>query len=485
MSKMAKKKATTPVVNGDNHIEDITHELVTQSADNSVTPEVWTPEKQVKLEIAKFNLADSGIEKLKKDYGELVISGPDDKTGYKAVREAWQEVRSKRTGLEKKGLEIRNGFKVITTAVSKEEDRLIELITPLEDDLYKKWKAIDEEKDRLKKEAEEEEKRQLMARVEEVMALGMTFKDGFYVCGETISMDVATLRALPAEQYDKLKKAVEAKAAEIAKSEADAAAERQRQADELKKQQDELKRQQDELKKQQEEMERQKTELRQQQEAAAKIKLENRINRFIGLGMTRGANSLNFDNGFLSFSTLIEDIRTQPDETFETFFNDHLDGISDRNMKQAEHDLEKKQEAEALELKKKNISEVMSTAGLQFQYTSQSFIFENDIIALELGWNDLVPMTEEELLLKQNAVHEQINAARVQSKKKADDLKAAEEKEKKAGMKDAELFNVAIVQLETDILKIVPGEFKTKAYQNKSTRLIKAIGDILMDAKKV
>src|SRR5687767_9052478 len=147
-------------------IEDIPHEPIEsqqaeQGAPKVEEAEVIDDQKNLELtisrEIKRFQLADAGIEQLKKQYGDLVITGIDDKDGYKAVKAAWNEVRSKRTGLEKKGLAIRTDYTVVTKAVKKEEDRLIDLITPLEDGLYKKWKAIDDEKEAEKKRKEKEE----------------------------------------------------------------------------------------------------------------------------------------------------------------------------------------------------------------------------------------------------------------------------------------------------------------------------------------
>src|SRR5690349_345249 len=153
MAKAAKKTAAT---GGDStqppkpplqqqHVQDIPHEEVK-------LPDVTDPEAQIKTEIAKFNLADAAIEKLKQEYGSLTITDVKDKAGYDAVKAAWQDTRSKRTGLEKKGLELRGAYKIITKAIGKEEDRLIKLLEPLETELHGKWKAIDDEKERVKKE---------------------------------------------------------------------------------------------------------------------------------------------------------------------------------------------------------------------------------------------------------------------------------------------------------------------------------------------
>ena len=157
---MAEKKAKKQPAGGVSETVYIPHEEMPHGNGAPVLqPTVATVDQQIKLELAKFTLADAGIAQLKKNYEGLEISGADDKEGYKKVREAWRDVQSKRTGLEKKGLELRGGYGVITKAIKAEEDRLVDLITPLEDGLHKKWKAIDDEKERVKKEQEQAEQK--------------------------------------------------------------------------------------------------------------------------------------------------------------------------------------------------------------------------------------------------------------------------------------------------------------------------------------
>lgn len=484
---MAKTKRTgTATPEKSPVVHDIEHEEVHESSLIS-TPAVLNPEEQIKQELQKFNLADAGIEALKKAYGQLVISGPDDKAGYKATREAWAEVRSKRTGLEKKGLEIRNQYKVITQAVAKEEDRLVALITPLEEDLYKKWKAIDEEKDRIKREQEEAEQRQLMARVEEVLALGMVFRDGFYQIGDTISMDVATLRSLPADQYEKLKTAISTKAAEIKEAARLAQEQKDREAAELKRQQDELKRQQDELKAQQDEMARQREELEKQRREAARLKVENRRNQLAALGFVLNSWTMEWDNGHSDISHKLELIETMEDEAWPAFIEATKTRIQEKNDAKSKYLAEKEKEAkekerqrldaERLEREKKAAEDRKRAfigaafVGVSFSYTGQSFTFENPSGALEITMDELLQLSDEEINDRAREFKKQIEELKELQDAKDREAKEAAEKQRVAGLKDAERWLEIMVEIRDLAGRINPDDFKTKEFKHKAAHL--------------
>src|SRR3972149_619815 len=372
MAKAAKKKGPASGVQ-EAHTIDVEHEVIeTTTATNKENGGAILVDDQtrIKMEIAKLNVADAGIAVLKEKYGTLVIADASDKKGYEAVKKAWNEVRSTRTALEKKGLEIRNQFKVITTAVKAEEERLIESLDPLETDLYKKWKAIDDEKERAKKEQEEAEQKQLMARVEEVQTLGMAFKDGFYQIGDTIAVDVASLRMYNDEQYAKLKGAIDAK----------------------KKQQDQLREQQEQLKR--------------DQDAAAKIKRDNRINKLVALGMTYNERTDLFvhDNGFRTTTHGGADRVSLDGSGFDEHAKIIAGHITDNIADKAKHDQEVEAERQALENHKKFIAATMDRAGLNFSYTAQSFTWEDKNTAIEVTFAELIPLTEPEVSEKAQAI---------------------------------------------------------------------------------
>jgi hypothetical protein len=391
MEKAARKK-TGKTGNG---VVDIPHEEVANSTLPAVTPTVITTEDQIKMELAKFNVADSAIAQMKEEYGALVITGPDDKKGYEAVKKAWNLTRTTRTSLEKKGKDLRAAYTVITKAIGQEEDRLIGLISPLEEELHKKWKAIDDEKERAKKEAEEKEQAQLMARVEEIQTLGMTFSDGFYQIGGTISVDVASLRAFNDEQFAKLKGAITAKKAELDKAEADrketerlANEQRQKDADELKRQHDLLKEQQAELARQQQELEDQKKE-------AARLKLENRSNQLKALGMTTKGDQFVWDNGFSPVYIAHTYVESTDADTWAAKVVEIKQAIQESTDAKAQHDDQVKAEQAEKERREKFIADALELVGFIYKYDRKVFHFSTpDTGAIEATWNDFTGLDD-------------------------------------------------------------------------------------------
>lgn len=390
------------------HIQDIDHEHVESPAQEKKAPIVEEAvvvddaknlELTIAREIKRFNLADAGIEALKKQYGELVISGVDDKAGYKAVREAWSEVRSTRTALEKKGLAIRNDYTVVTKAVKKEEDRLIDALTPLEEDLYKKWKSIDEQKEAEKKRLAEEEQARLNTRIDEIMADGAKFSDGYYGIGGTIAIDVATLRTMPDEQYGKLRGAIQAKAKEL-KDEADRLAlQKQKEDDDRLAAQKKLDDDAAALKKQQDEFTRQKEEFDNQKREMARQRREMRLDALQGLGMTisAGGKEVAYDNGFASHKIFIEEIDTVDEDAFKNILTVARQRVADAKKQLDEHEAQVEKDRKLLAAKKIAINEVMIIAGFQYNYATDSFNFKNDFANLNHTMEALCQYSVEDL----------------------------------------------------------------------------------------
>lgn len=390
------------------HIQDIDHEQVESPAQEKTAPIVEEAvvvddaknlELTIAREIKRFNLADAGIEALKKQYGELVITGVDDKAGYKAVREAWSAVRSTRTALEKKGLAIRTDYTVVTKAVKKEEDRLIDALTPLEEDLYKKWKAIDEQKEAEKKRLAEEEQTRLNTRIDEIMADGAKFSDGYYGIGGTIAIDVATLRSMADEQYTTLRCAVQAKAKEL-KDEADRLAEEKRVADEkFAADQKKLKDEQDAFKKQQTDFQTAQADLARQKKEQEEILRNFRLDMLQATGMTisAGGKEVAYDNGFGQYKISIEEIDAATNDDFKNMVNMAKERVADAKKKLDDHEAQVEKDRQLLAAKKIAINEVMIIAGFQYNYATESFNFKNDFANLNHTMEGLCQFAVEDL----------------------------------------------------------------------------------------
>lgn len=479
------KKDKTPTEGGPAFVTDIQHEEVKGNGELSQVARVMTPEETAQQEIKKFNLADSAIAALKEKYGGLKISGPEDKEGYKIAREAWGEVRTIRTGLTKKGKELRDGYNLISKKIIKEEDRLVELITPLEDELYKTWKAIDEEKERAENERKAAEEKGFMDRLETLQKFGLVLDGGFYSIGETIQLDAATLRSMPEERFLTLKGKAEAIFQEEQRKQKEAEAERLRQVEERKKEAEAYELAKKELAEQRAQMERDREAMENLKRAQEAQLLELRVNKFLGLGMqiVRG-NQLEF---YLPMGgELLVEIKSLNEYSpveFERFLEEITNQIKELKNLQAEHDAEVEKEAKERERREKFIAGEMERAGLKYNYGQKRFEYFDEVTAVTVDWPFLLGMSDGEIAIEANAYIASISDGKKHAAEIEKDRQAQAEAERKAGMSDKDLF--ADLYRMTEILCATYNKFKlkTKAYQKKRDEIVFKLNQILDDYK--
>lgn len=480
-----KRKRQAPA-GGADHIEDIQHEEVKSPATPVVTSEVQEAEVvddekvlalTIQKEIKRFNLADDGIAALKKAFGDLQVKNVDDKAGYKLVKDAWNNVRSTRTALEKKGLDIRNGYNKITKAVKKEEDRLIELISPLEDDLYKKWKAIDDEKDRLKKEKEEAEQKALLARLSKLTERGMAVKDGYYSIGETIAVDVATIRGMTDDQFANLEKAVQAKATELAEAKKAKEEEDERERKRLKDEQDKLEQQRLDQKKKQDELDQKELELKQKEEKAAKARFELRLDTLETVGMTisAGGKAVKYDNGVGSHEVTVDAIRAASDEEFLAMVKTARAAVEDAKVKYREKEQQAEQERKELEHKKLRVNDYMVIAGLVFNYATDRFNFANDFVNISKTMDELVKLSDEELKVLSSKLATDIAQAKqkqLEREKEQDKIRERERREKLGDAVNFSEYLESVQAVETPELSSTDYQQKLHEFRSRLNSLI-------------
>lgn len=112
-----------------------------------------------------FPVADQAIAEMRDKYMPLRIAGVNDKAGYVMVRQARIEVKEKRCAVENRRKELKADALEWGRKVDAEAKRLTSLLTPIEEHLDAQEKAHDAEKERIKREAEESQRRKLQARV--------------------------------------------------------------------------------------------------------------------------------------------------------------------------------------------------------------------------------------------------------------------------------------------------------------------------------
>lgn len=133
-----------------------------------------------KFELVKFSVEAAEIEKLKAEYMPLKIEGIKDVAGYTMVHQARMEMVHRRTTITKEGKAWRDQISVGIKKEQAEEKRLLALIEPIETHLYTQERAVDDEKARIKAEAEEKEKARIQGRINRLFALGCKFDGAIY-----------------------------------------------------------------------------------------------------------------------------------------------------------------------------------------------------------------------------------------------------------------------------------------------------------------
>lgn len=478
------KKDKTPTEGGPAFVTDIQHEEVKGNGELSQVARVMTPEETAQQEIKKFNLADSAIAALKKKYDGLKISGPEDKDGYKTVREAWGEVRTIRTGLEKKGKELRDGYNLISKKIIKEEGRLVELITPLETELHGKWKAIDEEKERAENERKAAEEKGFMDRLETLQKFGLVLDGGFYSIGDTIQLDAATLRSMPEERFLTLKGKAEAIFQEEQRKQKEAEAERLRQVEERKKEAEAYELAKKELAEQRLQMERDREAMETLRREQENQLLGLRIYKLQGLGM-----KVDGGNMWISvpmggeISIVINSLKEYSAEKFQDFLNEVTAQIKELKDLQAAREAELEAAAKERERREKFIAETLEVIGMRYDYGYKRFTFKNEFLDIFCGWDVLLALSDSNIVKQAESWGNQIEEAKVKQLGAEKDRQAQAEAERKAGMSDKELLAGVLDDISSLAKHVNNHSFKTLKYKGSQKNIVARLSEIYNDYK--
>lgn len=145
--------------------------------------------EQQQTTAVSFPVADAAIAEMREKYMPLKIAGVNDRAGYVMVRQARIEVKEKRCAVENRRKELKADAIEWGRKVDAEAKRLTSLLTPIEEHLDAQEKAHDAEKERIKREVEESQRRRLQSRV-----------DAMSKCRGSVY--VASLAAMTDEEFD-------------------------------------------------------------------------------------------------------------------------------------------------------------------------------------------------------------------------------------------------------------------------------------------
>lgn len=308
--------------------------------DEPQVAKILTAEDVAKNEIQKFNIADAAIAQMKQEFSGLTIAGIDDREGYKKVKAAWQVVRNKRLLVEKKHKEIKADYLVVSRAIDGEKNRLVGLLEPLEGELKTEIDRIDDLIEAEKQKAEREAQERLQQRVAKLLESGIQFNGSFYAIGETITVDVVTLKNLNDVQFSALLDRVEAENAKILEAKEEQARKEREEREAIQRQKEANEKLEAELRNQREEMERQQAEMRQQ-----RVNLRIQILQNAGFIWDDGPHALIFkqpDAGNIRIS--VYDFQELNGDQWDAKFLEIRADINRLRTLQAEKDEEKREQ---------------------------------------------------------------------------------------------------------------------------------------------
>jgi len=192
-------------------------------------------------ELAVFRKQDSIIAEMRANYMALKINGVDDRKGFDAVHKARMIVKNTRIEVEKTRTTLKASVLERGRKIDGEAKRVIDLMAPIEKYLTDQEEAITEERERLKREAEEAQKAKIEKRYEQLRQCEYS---GAGLAAVPFMTDKDFGQMLFTAQADKAQRDREAeeKRKQDEAREAELAAERKRLADVAKQQAEEAER---------------------------------------------------------------------------------------------------------------------------------------------------------------------------------------------------------------------------------------------------
>lgn len=121
-------------------------------------------------DLIKYSPTDQAIALMADRYMQLTVNGVDDKEGFDAVHEARMDVKAKRVDVEKKRKELKKDALEYGRMVDAKAKRITVLLETIETHLLGQERIVLEEKERIKREAEEAKAAKIKERLESFTA---------------------------------------------------------------------------------------------------------------------------------------------------------------------------------------------------------------------------------------------------------------------------------------------------------------------------
>lgn len=334
-------------------------------------------ESQIKKETAKIDITRQAVVGMVKKYGALTLKPIADKKQYEEVDAARKFVKGKAVAVENKRKAINETYHKITKAINTYAGELSQPLRALEDKLEEHCKVWEDEQaaEALRQQQADEEA--LNARITALEAAGIIFTGKYYGIGDSIALDIVTIKGFDQEQFDILLKNVAAEKAKI-----DEKAERQRLEDErlAQEQEDERNR----LAEQKTAQEKKEKDLADQQDRlnnmmaeAKQTQIANRQSTLIGYGFTHNPTEKHFAyqhfNGTDAAIVLDTDIENLTGDEWAVWLDK---SVKYRNKISDENQAEQKRLQAATDRRNERVAELKA---LGFVEISGGYRYRNEI----------------------------------------------------------------------------------------------------------
>lgn len=130
------------------------------------------PETFTAVQLAKFSYKVADLQKKADEYSKLEVKDVDDKEGLKKLSRARIELKGDVAGIRKAGKQLREFSNSYNKAVIAREDELAGIIEPVRDALQKRENEIEEEKERIRLEAERLEDLRIQGMIDKLASVG-------------------------------------------------------------------------------------------------------------------------------------------------------------------------------------------------------------------------------------------------------------------------------------------------------------------------
>lgn len=177
--------------------------------------------------VKQYSITDAAIADLKQRLSGLSVTSVDDKESYELVKSGWQEVKNLRIAVEHKRKALNRNAIDYKSAVDNEAKRITALLEEIEEPLKTSKDWYDNEKLRLKAEAEAKKQQQFVDRTTYLLQRGFQFNGSMYVL-DTLHVTTNQVREFEDAQWAEV--AARAESLHLQKLEAEKRAEAERQA---------------------------------------------------------------------------------------------------------------------------------------------------------------------------------------------------------------------------------------------------------------